>query len=571
MSNLNFDKELSIVIAGEAGQGIDTISNLIAKVIKTSYFNVFYTLEYMSRIKGGCNSSTIIISTDKVDAYKENADFVFAISKDALKHLEKRITANTIIVYENDNPELLEKFANKIKMDFSSILKEIGGTIYKNTLISGLIMGILNIDLELLKENLRQVFGDKGNEIVDKNLQAATKGYEIGKNIVEEKNISVNIQKSNAVKNEILINGNDAVALGCIAGGVDFISSYPMSPSTGILTFLAKYSTEFNILVEQAEDEISAINMGLGAWYAGARAMTTTSGGGFALMCEAVSLSGMTETPMVIYLGQRPGPATGLPTRTEQGDLNLVLHAGHGEFPRIILTPGTLEDGFCLAQKAFNLADKFQSPVFVLSDQYFSDSCYNTSPFDLEKTEIVEYIAKTPVDYKRYALTESGISPRGIPSFGDGLVVVDSDEHDEEGHITENFDLRIQMVNKRMSKLDLMREDSISPDFFGKASAKILVIGWGSTCNAIKEALTKIDNPDIAFLYFKQVYPLNKSVLDYFKNVQKIICVENNYTGQFANLLKLELDISVDEKILKYNGQPFSVEELVLKISEVLG
>lgn len=570
VSNFNFDKEVSFVIAGEAGQGIDTISGLITEVIKTSDFNVFYTLEYMSRIKGGCNSSTIRISNNKVDAYKENADFVFAMSKDALNHLEERICQNTIIVYENDNPELLEKYNYKIKIDFSSISKEIGGAIYKNTLIAGLIMGLLNIDSEILKEYLKHTFEDKSDDIVEKNLQAATKGYEMGKNVLKEKNIAVNIQKSNAIKNEILLNGNDAVALGCIAGGVDFISSYPMSPSTGILTFLSKHSDEFNILAEQAEDEISAINMGLGAWYAGSRAMTTTSGGGFALMCEAVSLSGMTETPMVIYLGQRPGPATGLPTRTEQGDLNLALYSGHGEFPRIILTPGTLEDGFYLAKKAFNLADKFQSPVFVLSDQYFSDSCYNTKPFETEKTEITEYIEKTSSDYKRYALTDSGISPRGIPNFGDGLVVVDSDEHDEEGHITEDFNLRTKMVNKRMAKLDLMREESILPDFFGEATAKVLVIGWGSTCNAIKEALAKIDNSDIAFLYFKQVYPLNKGILEYLKNIQKIICVENNYAGQFANLLKLELGISVDEKILKYNGQPFSIEELVLKINEVL-
>lgn len=569
-SGYNFDKELSIVIAGEAGQGIDTISSLIAKVIKISDFNVFYTLEYMSRIKGGCNSSTIRIASDKVNACNENADFVFAISKDALNHLEKRISANTIIFYEDDNQESVEKFENKIKVDFSSILKELGGAIYKNTLIAGLISGLLNIDLEILKYNLKQIFRDKDDEVVEKNLQASIKGYEIGENILKEKNIAVSIQKNNSIRNEILINGNDAVSLGCIAGGVDFISSYPMSPSTGVLTFLAKHSEEFNILVEQTEDEISAINMGLGAWYAGARAMTTTSGGGFALMSESVSLSGMTETPMVIYLGQRPGPATGLPTRTEQGDLNLVLYAGHGEFPRIILTPGNLEDGFYLAQKAFNLADKFQSPVFILSDQCFSDSCYNVPPFEVEKNKNVEYIQETSVEYKRYALTDSGISPRGIPSFGDGLVVVDSDEHDEEGHITENFDLRTKMVNKRMAKLDLMREESILPDFFGNEAATVLVIGWGSTCNVIQEALVQIDNPNVAFLYFKQVYPLNKGVLDYFKNVQKIICIENNYSGQFANLLKLELGITVDEKILKYNGQPFFVEELILKINEVL-
>lgn len=570
LMSLNFNKEISFVLAGEAGQGIDTITQVVANVAKQHGFNVFYTKEYMSRIKGGCNSSTIIISSDKIRAYKENADFIFAISPWALKHLEKRVSKSAIIIYEYEELELLDPIPNTIKIDFSSISKEFGGIIYKNAIILGMITGLLNIDSEILKEHLKKAFISKGEDVVEKNSLASVKGYEIGQNIAQEKNIVINIPTNNSIKNEILIDGNDAAALGCIAGGVDFISAYPMSPSTGILTFLAKNSAEFNIIVEQAEDEIAAINMGLGAWFAGGRAITSTSGGGFALMCEGVSLAGMTETPMVIYIGQRPAPATGLPTRTEQADLNLALYAGHGEFPRIILAPGNLEDAFYLSQKAFNLADKFQVPVFILSDQYLVDSCYNTTPFDLEKSEITDYIEKTSVDYRRYAFTENGISPRGIPNFGDGLVVVDSDEHDENGHITEDFDIRTKMVNKRMSKFSLIKEDIIPPDFFGDINAKNLVVGWGSTCNIIKNALEIINNPDILFLHFKQIYPLSKAFLEYFKNAEKIICIENNYSGQFANLLKLELNINVDKKILKYNGLAFSVEELVLKISEVL-
>jgi len=573
VDDLNFDKEVSIIIAGEAGQGIDSVTDIISKVFKENGFNVFYTLEYMSRIKGGCNSSSVRISDSKVSAYRERADFVFALSKDSVNHLQKRISENTFLFYEYNNQELMNKFTNKTKIEFSQIAKELGGSIYANSIISGIIMGIMNIDLELLKTCLSQIFSDKPEDVLEKNFAASTKGYEIGKNFAREKNISVNIEKA-PLKSEILINGNDAVALGCIAGGVDFVSSYPMSPSTGILTYLAKHSDEFKILAEQAEDEIAAINMGIGAWYAGARAMTTTSGGGFALMTEAVSLSGMTEIPMVIYLGQRPGPATGLPTRTEQGDLNLALHSGHGDFARIILAPGTLEDGFYLAQKAFNLADKFQVPVFILSDQYFSDSCHNTLPFDLENLEITEYIEKTSKDYKRYAMTQNGISPRGIPGNGEGLVVIDSDEHDQNGHITEDHYLRIKMVDKRMSKLDLIKNECLEPELLGSVEAENLVIGWGSTREAIKEALKEINDPNLAFLYFKQVYPLNKSFLRYFKksdlSAKKIICVENNYTGQFANLLKLELDVCVDDKILKYNGLAFSVEELVLKINEVI-
>lgn len=553
MVNLQFGKEILLVIAGAAGQGVDTITQVIAETIKQSGYNIFYTKEYMSRIKGGCNSSTIRIAKNKVDAHKEIADFIFAISKEDLNHVENRTSDNTIVFSEYDIQPPLDKF--------------------KNAIISGIIIGLLDIDLALLQENFKKTFSDKDNDIIEKNLEAATKGNEIGKNLLKEKNISIDIQKDSTVKGEILINGNDAAALGCIAGGCDFISAYPMSPSTGILTFMAKHSKEFNIFVEQAEDEIAAINMGLGAWYAGARAMTSTSGGGFALMTEAVSLAGMIESPMVIYIGQRPGPATGLPTRTEQGDLNLALYSGHGEFPRIILTPGNLQECFELGKKAFDLADKFQVPVFILSDQYLVDSCYNTEIFDIEHTEIPEYIEKTNENYQRYSLVPSGISFRGIPNYGDGFVVVDSDEHDEDGHITENLDLRIQMVEKRMSKFKTIRRESIQPEYFGKANAEFLIIGWGSTCNIIKETLKKLNNQNIAFLHFKQVYPLNKDILLYFKNtkgLKKVICIENNYSGQFANLLKQELDIKIDKKILKYNGLPFSVEELIEKINEVI-
>lgn len=567
---MNLNKEISLVIAGEAGQGIDTITQVIADIVGEVNFNIFYTKEYMSRIKGGCNSSTIRISGEKISAYRIHADFIFAISKDSLNHLKNRISKNSIIIYAYDNPELLDKFEYKVKIDFLTVSKDIGGEIYQNAIISGIIIGLLNLDLKLLEENLKRIFSDKENEVVEKNINAAKKGYEIGKNIIKEKDITIDIKKDITTKDEIFINGNDAISLGCIAGGVDFISSYPMSPSTGVLTFMAKHSRDLNILVEQAEDEIAAINMGLGAWYAGARAMTTTSGGGFALMTEAVSLSGMTETPMVIYLAQRPGPATGLPTRTEQGDLNLVLYSGHGEFPRIILTPCNLQDCYYLAHQAFNLADKFQIPVFILSDQYLADSFYNTKAFNLKETEITEHIEQTKESYKRYLLTKNGISPRGIPNFGEGLIVVDSDEHDEEGHITENLDLRIKMVQKRMSKLDSIRNEVIPPNYYGESNAQILVLAWGSTCNIIQEALIEIGNPDISFLYFKQVYPLNSNILDYFKTIKKVICIENNFTGQFANLLKLELNISVDQKILKYNGLPFSVEELILKINEVI-
>ena len=326
---------------------------------------------------------------------------------------------------------------------------------------------------------------------------------------------------------------------------------------------MAQHSRDFDIVVEQAEDEISAMNMAVGAWYAGARAMVTTSGGGFALMVEGLSLAGMLEMPVVIHLGQRPAPATGLPTRTEQGDLLFALHAGHGEFPRIILAPGSIEDAFYLTQKAFNLADKYQVPVFLLTDQYLLDSYYNIPSLTTSSLHIERCIVRTDKDYKRYKITPDGISPRGIPGFGEGLVVVDSDEHNAEGHITEDFEVRTKMVDKRLKKLGSMKKEAIPPELVGSKNYKTLIVGWGSTYHVVKEAIGHLGREDISFLHFKQVYPLPLATSDYLKKARRRVVIENNATSQFGSLIELCTGINIEKKILKYNGLPFFLEEVM--------
>ena len=283
-------------------------------------------------------------------------------------------------------------------------------------------------------------------------------------------------------------------------------------------------------------------------------------------MVEGLSLAGMLETPIVIHLGQRPAPATGLPTRTEQADLLFTLHAGHGEFPRIILAPGSVADAFYLTQKAFNLADKYQIPVFVLTDQYLLDSHYNISSLATSDLHIKRHIVKTDKDYKRYKITLEGISPRGIPGLGEGLVVVDSDEHDEEGHITENFNVRTQMVNKRLKKLELMKREIVPPELVGSKYYKTLIVGWGSTYHVVKEAIGHLGRDDISFLHFKQVYPLHPDTSDYLKKAGTCVIIENNATSQFGTLIELCTGINIEKKILKYNGLPFSLEEVVENI-----
>lgn len=285
-------------------------------------------------------------------------------------------------------------------------------------------------------------------------------------------------------------------------------------------------------------------------------------------MIEGISLAGMIETPVVVHVAQRPGPATGLPTRTEQADLDLVLYAGHGEFPRIIFAPGNLEQAIFLTQKAFDLADRFQIPVFVLTDQYFVDTYYNIPSPDLSGLKVERYVVKTQKDYKRYSLHSDGISPRGIPGYGEGLVGVDSDEHDEEAHITEDLDLRTKMVDKRLRRITLIKKETVPPAIFGPRDYKILLICWGSTYPIIREAVEIVGRDDLAFLHFSQVYPLYDGIKTYLDQAEQVIIIENNATSQLGKLLMFQTGVEIESKILKYSGLPFSVEEVAEKLGK---
>lgn len=565
--------EVSVVLCGEAGQGIQTVEQILARCLKLSGFHVFATKEYMSRVRGGSNSTEIRISSKRVSAYLDRIDILIPFHQGAIKHVEKRITPETIVLGDKeiifkDSPLEVKEF---IDVPFSKIASDIGGRIYVNIIAAGVVLGTVGVEQHLLTNFIREFFSKKSEDVIKRNIEAIKKGYEVGTQILNSGKIEFTIRSSPRIKDENLLNGAEAVGLGALAGGCKFLSSYPMSPSTGVMVFLSQRMDDFDIVVEQAEDEISAINMAIGASYGGARSMVTTSGGGFALMIEGVSLAGMLEIPVVIHLGQRPGPATGLPTRTEQADLELALYSGHGEFPRIILAPGNLKDAFSLTQKAFDLADKYQIPVFVLTDQYLIDSLMNLPLLDISDTRDENHVVKTHKGYKRYELTEDGISPRGIPGFGEGLVGVDSDEHDEEAHITEDLVLRKKMVDKRLKKLDSIKKEIVPPELVGSSNYKVLITGWGSTYNVIREALQELGREDISFLHFKQVYPLYEGTRDYLQKAQKNIIIENNATSQFGKLIKLYTGVDIEAKILKYNGLAFSVEEVAAEIKKILG
>lgn len=563
--------DVSIVLCGEAGQGIQTVEAILVKAIKKSGYNVFSTKEYMSRVRGGENSTEIRVSPKRVISYVNRIDVLLALSEGAVPHLDDRVSSETLILGDEKHlKSISDNDYDLIKIPLLEMSKQMGGAIFSNVIAAGVIACILNIPKSIFEEIIQEIFARKGENIVNKDTEAGIKGYEIGKELIDSGRISIEIETNREVIDEILITGTEAVGLGCIAGGCRFMSSYPMTPSTPLQVFIAANSEKFEMVFEQAEDEIAAINMAIAGSYAGARSLVATSGSGFALMEEAVGLSGMIETPVVIYIGQRPGPAVGLPTRTSQEDLNLALYSGPGEFPRIIFAPGNFEDAFYLSQKAFNLADHYQIPVFILSDQYFADVFYNQPIFDLDDIEIENHISKTETNYKRYEFTEDGISPRGIPGFGNGLVVVDSDEHDEEGHLTEDLDIRTKMVDKRMKKLEKIQEESVAPKLIGGDDYSVLIIGWGSTFGPIKEALENMGKNDTSFLYFNQLYPLHDSTEELLKRADKTIIFENNAQGQFSDLIKLKTGFEIDKKVLKYNGMPFSVEEVEDNINKFL-
>lgn len=561
--------DLSIVIAGQAGQGIHSVAHVLTYILKLQGYHVFATSEYMSRVRGGMNSTTIRVSSTKRDAYVSRVDLFVPLDQRGYNHCKKRFTDTTMFLGFRDDAFCKDCI---MEVDFTSIAQAIGNRVFANTVAAGAILGLIGTDEEIAQNYLRQFFVKKGEDVITKNQQAITKGYKMGEHFAFTKDISVNIATDDGVKDDLFISGIDAVGFGALAAGCDFCSSYPMSPSTGLLTFLAQHGKDCGVIVEQATDEIGAINMTLGASYAGARGIVSTSGGGFALMCESISLAGMIETPITVHVAQRPGPATGLPTRTGQEDLDLVLHAGHGEFMRAIFAPGTAVEAYDITARALQVSDKYQIPTFVLTDQYFVDALYTVDKEEFVAHDVTKNIIETSRKYKRYALTDDGISPRGVPGNGDGLVCVDSDEHDESGRITEDMDgVRMQMMDKRFFKRkELLEEQAMIPEVMGKKSARILVVSWGSNRNVVAEAVKIIDDGDVSVVHFVQLFPLHKNVKKIFSKAEKIIIVENNATGQFANLLEKECGIVATIRILKWNGELFSVEELTEKIKKIV-
>ncbi|HET58390.1 MAG TPA: 2-oxoacid:acceptor oxidoreductase subunit alpha [Deltaproteobacteria bacterium] len=565
--------DLSLVLCGEAGRGIQSVESVATGLLKSAGFHVFSWKEFMSRVRGGSNSTSIRIASHPVEAPLDRVDLFFPFDAAALRHVQHRVTSDTIVFADEDILDAAPPSGDSVIMPvpFRKTAEELGNAVYANMVASGFIAGLFDVDSDLIGERVDSLFTGPRADLAAVNNEAARRGYDLARKIIGDGLFRPGVTIDPEVHKQMFINGAEAVGIGALAGGCNFVSSYPMSPSTAVLVFMAEKAREFECVVEQAEDEISAVNMAIGAWYAGARAMVTTSGGGFALMEEAMGLAGMIESPLVIHLAQRPGPATGLPTRTEQGDLQLSLYSGHGEFPRILLAPATAREAAELSRRAFLLADRYQVPVFILTDQYLIDSYYTAILPEIDDSPPIQNIVETDEKYRRYRLTPDGVSPRGIPGWGTGLVAVDSDEHDEEGHITENHQVRTAMVDKRMKKYEAMEQDILPPSLAGPQNYDSLVVSWGSTGPVVREALQRLGRPGVSHLHFSQVFPLHADTASYLGKARSIILVEGNATSQFGRLLRAETGYEATDRILKYDGLPFTLEELERRLAGLDG
>lgn len=553
-------RSCTILIGGVAGQGLLTAGHLLAKALVRSGYYLVATQSYMSRIRGGHNSFTIRVSPEPVAAPRETIDVLIALDARSVdEHLLDLAEDGIVIVDGAVAAETGDRHCLRIptaEMGFSALF---------NIVAAGVAGGLLALDTGILARTLAEEADT---------LPSAGTALQAGINWQRQNGVHRPLPEPTAPLPRIMVNGNEALALGAMAGGVKFAAFYPMTPGTSVILALLAHADRMGLVVEQAEDEIAAVNIALGASFAGSPALVATSGGGFALMVEGVSLAAMTETPVVIVVAQRPGPATGLPTRTEQGDLEFILHSGHGEFPRAILTPGSPEQCFSLAARAMDLAEQSQGPVFILTDQFLADSYRSVSPFDPNSVPAVLPYERAPAatpSYQRYSLTENGISPRALPGRGAGLVVADSDEHTEDGHITEDLDVRVQMVEKRLRKLALLQRLVVAPDYCGRASADLLLVCWGSTLGAVAEAAELLAARGVraAVLHFSQVWPLvPDQFLSYLQQARVVFGVEGNATGQFARLLRRECGFAVHGQIGRYDGLPLTPEYILRHLAE---
>jgi 2-oxoglutarate ferredoxin oxidoreductase subunit alpha len=567
-------------IGGKAGDGIITAGLIFSKMFARKGYFIVDCNEYPSVIKGGHNSYTVRISSSEVSSTVRDINILIALDEETVRIHQEEVSYGGYVIYDDGSFDISDykkarKDINYILVPFSRMISELKVPgIVRSSISLGASVALLNCDIEILKEVLSGVFNEKGPEVVEMNVKLA----ELGCKYIKEK-LKLSAYELEIVKpvNKILVTGNDAVFLGAVRAGCKFYAAYPMTPSSSILNSFALAENDFNIITKQAEDDLAVINMVLGASYAGVRAMAATSGGGFSLMSEGIGSAAMTETPIVIVLCQRPAPATGMPTWTEQGDLLFACHASHGEFPRVVMAPGDPEECFYLTGRAFNFADKYQIPVIIMLDKYLSESHFSYDRFDFKNIEVNrgELITDSNDingEYKRYADTDDGISPRTIPGVKDGVHIANSDEHDQYGYSNEDSHNRKIMVDKRFKKMKKLTEEVPPPRIYGPPDAEITIWSWGSCKGPILEAMKILNKKEkkVNFVHFTYLCPFDGDVIGGIINESnKNVIVENNKTSQLSKIIMMNTGYKIKNKILKYSGRQFLPEEVASGIEKI--
>lgn len=579
MSNIN--KRLVIKIAGSAGQGIKTAGLIIAKALKRVGYMTFGYTEYPSLIRGGHNVYQIEVYDEIKSSVSSETDILLALDQASIDKHYLEMTNTGAIIYDENAVKISDEIREKLLQRNVAIYpiklideaKNAGGNILmKNTVALGCLWKVMRLELSQIKPLIEETY-NKSKEMIDTNIKCLEAGFN---NIKLQNDFALNLTPKDEFKNNIFITGNEAIALGAISAGVRLYVSYPMTPASSILGFLSEEGPKYGMIVKQTEDEITAATMAIGAAHGGTRVMCGTSGGGFDLMTEALSLSGMTEIPFVCVIAQRPGPATGAPTMTAQGDLNLAIFAGHGEFPRIVIALSDPTDAFYLTAKALNLADKYQTPVLLLTDKYLAESNFSVPKYEISKVEVDRGKIVTEGDDSklRFDYTEDGISPRWFPGDKIATFLANSDEHSPKGYSTEDNSEIEKMMQKRLLKEKTIMNDIPEPEITGDPkTADLSIISWGSNKQVIKDVLSELEKngKKFAVLHLTYMWPLKTEKLSQFvKDAKKSVIIELNATGQLAYLIKRQTGLDVEQKIIKHDGRPFLFDELMLKISNII-
>jgi 2-oxoglutarate ferredoxin oxidoreductase subunit alpha len=570
---------LSFLVGGEAGQGITRSGSLLGKAIMRGGFHVYGANDYPSVIRGGHNLYLLRVSDEEIHSQHDRVDLVMALNKETLVLHQGDLNVGGGAIYDEDiklEPgEITRDDIGLYPVPMSAFVKEIGGApIMRNTVALGAAVGLVGYDLKMLKEAITIAFEGR-EKIVEDNQRAAQMGYDYAREHYGD-SFPCRLEPAQETPDRIMLTGSDAVALGAISAGCGLYSAYPMTPASPVLHYLINNDVEAGMVVIQAESEISAIMMVIGASYAGVRAMTATSGGGFALMTEALGLAAITETPVVIMVGQRPGPSTGMATYSAQADLLFTIHASQGEFPRVVVAPGDVDESYHLTTEAFNLAERFQVPAIILTDKNLLESHKSTNPFAgrvaIERGDLMTTSAwEGESEYKRYIITESGVSPRLIPGTSGALALSNSNEHDEYGFTTIDPDVIEAMAAKQRRKIEGLREQVFAMDavkVHGVEDAEVTLVGWGSTKGPALEALKVLEEEDVRARFVQVVlmepFP-SEAVSEAFNKRGPTLLIEGNRTAQLGKLIKLHCGIEFEHVYLRYDGRPFNPGEIAAR------